>query len=727
MYIDVLLELKNKNIDQTFTYKVPDNLKKEIMIGKRVKVPFNKRILEGFILNIKDTYEGNFNILEIEQVVDEEVILTQELLDMAYFIKESTLSSLSSAIAIMLPKGLKASNKTNINKKYQVFLKLNYPYLDCLAKCQNEMQKKIIIYINEEVVAFKKEANLISSSAVKTLIKKDIISEEKSEEYRLKNKEIKKEEKKVLTKDQQQVYEQIIASLDKHQKFLLHGVTGSGKTEVYMQVIEKVLEKNASALVLVPEISLTPQFVNNFASRFGSLIAVLHSGLSDGEKYDEWRKIKRNEAKVVIGTRSSIFAPLVNLGIIIIDEEHSDSYKQEAMPRYNAIDVAEYRSEKLNIPLVLGSATPSLEKRARASKNLYTYLTLPKRVNQRPLPTSTIVDMTKEIKKGNFILSEKLKLEIESAVSRQEQVILFLNRRGYSTTISCSSCGFTYKCPHCEITLTYHKLKNTLRCHYCGYTIFKPDKCPNCHDELNYYGMGTEKLEAVLQKEYPDLKILRMDADTTKNKNGYEKIFEKFKNHEYDILVGTQMVSKGLDFANVSVVGIINADATLNIPDFRSGERTFDLLDQTSGRAGRKDTLGNVIIQTFNPDNYILKCVANHDYDKFYNYEMNIRRKLKYPPFYYLVSLKILAKDYEEAKEEATKVANYLHKKLDKTSIILGPTTSNMFKINNIYRFQVIIKYRFDNYLKDTLKELDKIYLLNKKVRLEIDLNPLNI
>ena len=239
--------------------------------------------------------------------------------------------------------------------------------------------------------------------------------------------------------------------------------------------------------------------------------------------------------------------------------------------------------------------------------------------------------------------------------------------------------------------------------------------------------MGTEKLEAVLQKEYPDLKILRMDADTTKNKNGYEKIFEKFKNHEYDILVGTQMVSKGLDFANVSVVGIINADATLNIPDFRSGERTFDLLDQTSGRAGRKDTLGNVIIQTFNPDNYILKCVANHDYDKFYNYEMNIRRKLKYPPFYYLVSLKILAKDYEEAKEEATKVANYLHKKLDKTSIILGPTTSNMFKINNIYRFQVIIKYRFDNYLKDTLKELDKIYLLNKKVRLEIDLNPLNI
>lgn len=494
-----------------------------------------------------------------------------------------------------------------------------------------------------------------------------------------------------------------------------------------MQIIEYVLKQNQTAIVLVPEISLTPQFVSNFKARFGSNIAVLHSALSDGEKYDEWRKISRGEVEIVIGARSAVFAPLKNLGIIIIDEEHSESYKQDNSPRYHAIDVAEFRGEYNEIPVVLGSATPTLERMAKSTKNLYELIKLDHRVNASPLPNCFIVDMAEEIKKGEYLVSERLQNEIESAASRNEQVILLLNRRGFSTTITCSDCGFTYKCPHCDITLTYHKTKNNLRCHYCGYTIFKSDTCPSCKSDLNFYGYGTEKLEEELKKMYPDLRILRMDTDTTKGKNGYEKIVEKFKNHEYDILLGTQMISKGLDFPLVSVVGIINADTTLNIPDFRSGERTFDLLYQAAGRAGRKDTIGNVVIQTFNKDNFILKCVAEQDYEKFYQYEMDIRRKLKYPPYYYLVSLKVTSKDYEECSKEATKIVAYLKSHISQNSIVLGPTTSNVFKVNNIYRFQIIIKYRFDKQLIPTLEELDKLFIMNKKVNLEIDINPLKI
>lgn len=727
MYVEVLLELKNKQTDQTYTYKVPDSLEDLVSVGKRVKVPFNHRELEGFILSISDFYDKEYKIAEIINVVDEDVILNEELLNIGKFIKETYLCSLSSSYATMLPKALKASEKTNINKKYKSNLFLNIDYEAALKKCSNNKQKEIIDFIYENDGVEKKEANLISTSSVITLLKKEIIREEQEEMYRLNSMSVLNDTKKVLNEEQQSAFNKIIENLNKPEKFLLYGVTGSGKTEVYMQVIDEVIKANKTAIVLVPEISLTPQFVYNFKSRFGSFVALLHSALSDGERYDEWRKIARGEVSIVVGARSAIFAPLENLGIIIVDEEHSESYKQENNPRYNAIDVAEYRSNLNQIPLVLGSATPSLEKMARASKNLYTCLELKNRINNRTLPICVMVDMAEEIKKGNYILSERLKLEIDAAVSRNEQIILLLNRRGYSTTITCGSCGYTYKCPNCDITLTYHKTKNSLRCHYCGYTIFKKDTCPNCHDELNFYGYGTEKLEQIINQEFPDLKVLRMDGDTTKKKNSYEKIINKFKSGEYDILLGTQMISKGLDFPKVSVVGIINADATLNIPDFRSGERTFQMLYQAAGRAGRQDTIGNVIIQTFNKNNFILKCVAEQNYEKFYNYEMDIRKKLKYPPYYYLVSLKVTSKDYDECSKEATKVVKYLKSNLSETSIILGPTTASVFKVNNIYRFSIIIKYRFDDKLKETLIELDKLFILNKKVNLEIDLNPSRI
>lgn len=727
MYIDVLIELKNKQTDQMYTYEVPVELKDKIAVGKRVKVTFNKRPLEGFILRIKKEVPEEVKILPIKEVVDEEIVLNEELMKIGEFIKQECLCSLSSAYGAMLPKALKASDKTNVNKKYETYLELNKSYNEAISLCTSDKQKEVIDYIEANEPAYKKEANKISTSSVLTLIKKNVIREVQEEIYRLEETRIVSDQKKVLNKEQQEVYNAILSKQDTYHKFLLHGVTGSGKTEIYMQVIEEILKQKKSAIVLVPEISLTPQFVHHFKSRFTGIVAVLHSGLSDGERYDEWRKIVRGEVQIVIGARSAVFAPLKNLGIIVVDEEHADSYKQDNNPRYNAIDIAEFRAEYNRIPIVLGSATPTLERMAKSSKNLYTLLTLKNRVNHSPLPTCTIVDMASEVKKGNFYISERLEVEMESALSRNEQIILLLNRRGYATTITCSSCGFTYKCPHCDISLTYHKTKNTLRCHYCGYTIFKTDTCPKCQTNLDFYGYGTEKIESFLNKEFPEIRVLRMDTDTTRKKNSYEKMIEQFKNHEYDILLGTQMISKGLDFPKVSVVGIINADTTLNLPDFRSGEKTFDLLYQAAGRAGRCDTLGNVIIQTYNKDNFILKCVAEQDYEKFYNYEMNIRKKLKYSPYYYLVSVKVTSKDYELCSKEAKKTADYLRKNLEEKSIVLGPTTSNVFKMNNIYRFQIIIKYRFDKKLDETLKELDKLFILNKNVNLEIDKNPLRI
>ena len=427
----------------------------------------------------------------------------------------------------------------------------------------------------------------------------------------------------------------------------------------------------------------------------------------------------------MVGTRSAIFAPLKNIGVIIIDEEHSDTYKQENSPRYNAKDIAIKRGIYHDCPVIFGSATPTLETRARAIKGVYKHLKLTKRVGLSNLPNVLLVDMIEEVKKKNFIFSEILIKKIKENLDNNLQTIILLNRRGYSTIISCSVCGFTYKCPACDITLTYHKSSNSLRCHYCGYTICNDSVCPNCKENsLNYLGIGTEKVELELKKIFKEARILRMDQDTTSKKGAHEKIIQSFKNHEADILIGTQMISKGLDFPLVTLVGVINADNSLNIPDFRSNEKTFALLYQASGRAGRNKYNGDVIIETYNPDNFVLNCVKNNDFNSFYNYEMNNRRMLKYPPYYYLVNIKIISKDYNLALENATKVCNYLKNNIAKDSIILGPTTANIFKFNNNYRFQIVIKYRFDNYLMKALKELDAIYLNENNISIEIDIDP---
>lgn len=721
MYAYCIIEYPVKTLDKAFTYLVPDELKNKLKVGMKVMVPFSTKLVHGIVLKVSDTYEDKFELKSIIRIEDEFLVLNRELLDLGGFLKECTLCNLITAYQTMLPSALKIKTQKSNYNLYDKYVLLNKDIKTVMEYINTHRGKKVLILerLLEEGEVNKRE---LDSTSVRELEKLDLIKIDLRKKYRI-NKDKENIQEKILNEEQKKVYDSICNSLNNNTTFLLHGITGSGKTLIYIKLIKKVIENNKSALLLVPEISLTEQIISIFYSYFGRDVAILHSGLSKSEKYDEYVKILNKEVKIVIGTRSAVFAPLENIGIIIIDEEHSDTYKQDTTPRYHARDIAIHRSKYYNCPLVLGSATPTLESMARARKGLYKLLTLEKRANGNLEPECIIVDMQEEYKKRNFIISEELDKRIKNCLASKEQVILLLNRRGYSTIITCSSCGFTYKCPHCEISLIYHKSSNSLRCHYCGYTKIKDDICPNCHEKaLNYMGMGTEKLESIISEKY-NARIMRMDTDTTSNKGAHKKLIESFRNHEYDILIGTQMISKGLDFPNCTLVGIINADTTLNIPDFRSSERTFSLLYQASGRAGRANLLGSVVIQTFNPDNETIKCVKNHNYNKFYDMEMNIRKILKYPPYYYLINIKVASKNYDEARENSVKVVNYLKKNLDKTSIILGPSTSLNFKLKNIYRFNITIKYRYDSNIKKVLKELDEIFSTNKNTFLEIDIN----
>jgi len=723
MYANVIVEITAKSVDKTFTYKIPDKYIDLIKIGARVKVPFATKILEGFILSITNKFNGIYEIKEIIELVDIEPLLNEEMLYLGNEISETTLCSKISAYQVMLPKALKASHKTNINIKEDKYIKLiaNNQTLDnYLNKCRFEKQKELInkLLQNKEL-----KINIIDST-IKTLIKNSIIALEKREVYRYNYVTTKQDKRVELNEEQQHVVNTILNNKDISHTYLLYGVTGAGKTEVYMNIIENVIKDNKTAIMLVPEISLTPQIVERFILRFGNNVAILHSGLSDGEKYDEYRKIINNQVKIVVGARSAIFAPIKNLGIIIIDEEHTSTYKQDNHPRYHARDVARLRSEYHNCPLLLGSATPSLESMARACNKVYTLLTITKRAGNSHLPNVYVIDMKDEIKKGNNIFSSFLDNKIKEKLSKNEQVILLLNRRGYTSIETCNKCGETIKCPNCDISLTYHKTSDMLRCHYCGYAIKKYLRCPKCNsDDLKDFGLGTQKLEEELNKRY-DAKVIRMDIDTTSKKGEHQKIIEDFGNHKYDILIGTQMIAKGLDFPLVTLVGVINADNSLNIPDFRSSERTFQLLSQVSGRAGRSNKKGEVIIQTFNNEHYSILLAKHHDYLTFYKEEMKIRKMLNYSPYYYIILVKISTKDYELSFSESKKIGDYLRKNLSSTTYVLGPAMANIFKVDNVYYQQCIIKYKKDDKLRKVLTTIDNHYKNNNKVNVEIDIEP---
>lgn len=728
MYALVLVEIGVKNVDKYFTYHIPDNLEDKINIGIRVKVPFNTREISGFVIKIINKIEdNNYEVKDILEVIDNEEVLNLELLKLGEYISSKTLCSMITAYQTMLPKALKANHKVAMKPKNEVIAVLNkdvseiYEYISfCSYKKQVEILKSIIENGSVKVIS----SNI---SSVTSLANKGLIKTISREVYRYNDNTIENKHTVFLNEEQSKVVKEVIDNLNTNNTYLLKGVTGSGKTEVYMHIIKEVIDRGMQAIMLVPEISLTPQIVSRFRQRFNDEVAVLHSGLSDGERYDEYRKIKKGLVKIVVGARSAIFSPFQNLGVIIIDEEQVTSYKQENNPRYHTRDVALFRCKYHNCPLVLGSATPSLESYARAKKGVYKLLTLNKRANNKLMPEIRIVDMKKEIRNNYHNISLELENAIKEKLDKKEQIIILLNRRGYSSMLTCKDCGEVIKCPNCDISLTYHKTSNTLRCHYCGYGTKVQDTCPSCYGRsLTMYGLGTEKLEEELVKKF-NARVVRMDLDTTTSKKAHSKIIKDFLEQKYDILVGTQMIAKGLDFPNVTLVGVINADASLNIPDFRSSEYTYQLLSQVSGRSGRDKKEGIVIIQTLNPEHYSIKYAKDHDYDGFFNYEMRIRKKLGYPPYYYLTLIKILSRDYQLCMKEANKVGEFLRKNLPSDVIVLGPSIASTFKVNNIYHFQCIIKYKKEDDIKEVLRTIDNIYKVNTKVRIEMDIDPVRL
>ena len=726
MYVDVLCEIGAKAVDNVFVYRVQKELEDNIKIGIRVSIPFGKMSLEGFVINIKSsTNYDESKIKDITSIIDNVPVLNEEMLELGKYMSDNLLCSKVSAYQVMLPKALKAKAGTNIKIKYNRYLKRTKSIEEIdnyIKNCKYEGQINLLCKLKEGDILVSK-----MSSTINTIIKHGLGEIVNVEEKRYNYTGLANYKKIVLSKEQESVKDKIVSSFGKSETFLLYGVTGSGKTEVYMSVIEEALKEGKEAIMLVPEISLTPQIVGKFISRFGEIISVLHSKLSDNERFDEYRKITEGKSKIVIGTRSAIFVPFNNLGVIIIDEEHTSSYKQESHPRYNAKNIALWRSNYHKCPVVMGSATPSLESFARAGNKIYTLLTLTKRAGTSTLPSVQIVDMKEEVKKNNFILSSILKDKIREKLNNKEQIILLLNRRGYSNIITCRDCGYVEKCPKCDISYTYHKTSNNIKCHYCSTSKIAPSKCSNCGStNIKDYGMGTEKLEEELHKLY-DARIVRMDIDTTSKKGEHERIIDSFGKGEYDILIGTQMIAKGLDFPRVTLVGVVSADSSLSSPDFRASENTFELLCQVSGRAGRSSSKGEVIIQTYNPDHYSIVLSKTHDYLSFYKKEMQMRKLLKYSPYYYMILLQISTKDYDLGFKEANKISSYLRNNLNNDTIILGPSMASMFKVNNTYHYQIIIKYRKDEKLIPSLKYIDDIYKNNNKLNVELDFDPLKI
>jgi primosomal protein N' (replication factor Y) (superfamily II helicase) len=572
----------------------------------------------------------------------------------------------------------------------------------------------------------------IPKSAVKALAEKKLMIEKEMEVYRdpFGSREFKQTSPLTLTDAQDKAIKPILKTLQEkeHEVFLLYGVTGSGKTEIYLQSIQEVIMQGREAIVLVPEIALTPQMVNRFKGRFGDEVAVLHSGLSAGEKYDEWRKIMRKEVSVVVGARSAIFAPFENLGILIIDEEHETSYKQEEMPRYHARDVAIERAKNANCPVVLGSATPSLESFARAQKGVYHLLSLPSRMNNQSLPPVEIIDMREELRDGNrSMFSRSLLEKLKERIEKKEQTVLFLNKRGHSSFVMCRDCGYVMNCPNCDISLTYHRVSEQMKCHYCGYESYVPKNCPECSSEhIRYFGTGTQKVEDELGKILPEAKVIRMDVDTTSRKGSHERLLNDFQEGKADILLGTQMIAKGLDFPNITLVGVLSADTMLHLPDFRSSEKTFQLLTQVSGRAGRHDLPGEVVIQTYSPEHYSIELAGKQDYDLFYQREMMMRKIHKYPPFYFISLITVSHEQLMMVVSVTEKITKYVCSRLSNEAVVLGPVASPIPRINNRYRYQCLIKYKRESDLEPTLKNVLAHYQkeATSGLQVSVDVNP---
>ncbi len=690
-------------------------------------MPFGARkIYEvGYVVGLKETSE--FKCKNIVKVIDR--VFDEDKLELAKWISQKYFCNLSDAIRLLVPPGT-STNFDKIKSKTEKYVYLNEDIDIDFEKIKSEKHKKVITFLqdnNNAPKALMKEMLDVSDAILKTLEKNNYIILKDVEISRnpFINKNIKRTSPLKLTSEQQNVYDSI--ELNGYDKYLIHGVTGSGKTEVYLQLIDKVLRKGKNAIVLVPEISLTPQITDRFLARFGDVVAILHSGLSLGERYDEWQKIKKGNSRIVIGARSAIFAPLENIGIIIIDEEHDHSYKSENTPKYDAKEVANQLALMYDIPLVLGSATPDVKTYYEATNGYINLLELKNRVSCSGLPNIEVVDMRDELASNNkTVFSRKLYYAIKDAIKNKEQVMLFLNRRGYSTFIMCRDCGYVMKCEDCDVSMTYHLDENRLICHYCGKTKQVATVCPECGKQnIRYFGSGTQKIEAELKKYIPEATVIRMDVDTTRVKNGHEKILSKFRDEKIDILLGTQMIVKGHDFSNVTLVGVLAADSSMNIGDYKANEKTFQLLTQMAGRAGRGDKKGTAIIQTYMPDEFCIETAKEQDYTKFYNTEINLREKLNYPPFCDIIVSVISGTDEILVKKEANQLYQLFKQYFEPFSPVPAPIT----KINNEYRWRILIKDNIDEQKVRQINEIMNKYYKQKDdaVKVSIDINPNNM
>lgn len=788
----VIVDVPLMQTDKPFSYIIPKDVEDQVTIGSRVHVPFGRgnRLLQGFVVGFSDTFDNAVTDLKaISEVLDFEPVLNAEQLELAEQMRHTVFSYKISILKSMIPNLLNsqydkrltpteslsseerlalfgekddrlhsslseeeakkvarlvqagkitvdylAKDKKNIKtEKYYHVQAKKIPAADISNRAKKRLELRDYLLKHPEEGKLSDLHHLFSRDVVKFFVDNQLITvlereKKRSDAYF----DVATTDFLDLNAEQAAVVEQVTSQIGRESNpFLLEGVTGSGKTEVYLHIIDKVLKLGKTAIVLVPEISLTPQMTNRFISRFGKKVAIMHSALSDGEKFDEWRKIKSGQARVVVGARSAIFVPIENIGAIIIDEEHEATYKQESNPRYHARDVALLRAKYHKAVLLMGSATPSIESRARASRGVYQFLQLTHRANpMAKIPKVEIVDFRdyvgqQEVSNFTPYLLEKIADRLE----KNEQVVLMLNRRGYSSFIMCRDCGYVDECPNCDISLTLHMDTKTMNCHYCGFEKSIPHTCPNCHSRsIRYYGTGTQKAYDELVEVFPQARILRMDVDTTRQKGAHQRILDKFGNHEANILLGTQMIAKGLDFPNVTLVGVLNADTSLNLPDFRSSERTFQLLTQVAGRAGRAEKEGEVLIQTYNPQHYAIQLAQKQDYEAFYAYEMGIRRQLSYPPYYFTVGLTLSHKDEQIVVCKSSELLQLLRQQLSDKIKILGPTPKPIARTHNLYHYQIIVKYRFEDNLENVLNQILDLTQLpeNKDLRLVIDYEPQN-
>ena len=725
--VDVLIERKIQSLNRPFSYVVKDDAL--IEVGERVLVPFNNKNIVGYVINVTKSdksiteleKEFGYKLFEVRKIIDEKPLLTPELILLANEIKNYYLAPYISILQAMLPLSLKPTSSSLKGPKiaYEYFVKIVSDNEDNLTPKQIELLR--LVKNNGEV----NKKDIKSPSILKKLIENNHLQIIKKEKKRLVINATKEQKNFVLTNEQNQAIDSVLHS--KQNVTLLQGITGCGKTEIYLSLAEKVIETGKNVLILVPEISLTPIMVNNVYSRFNEKVAILHSGLTNAERYDEYRKILNKEVNVVVGTRSAIFAPLDNIGLIIIDEEHSESYKQDNLPYYHAREVAIMRSKINNAKVLLGSATPSFESKTKAMKGIYNFVKIDKRINKLKLPETLIVDMSKSmnLSRDSYLFSKPLISAINEALSRKEQIILLLNRRGYSTYVSCRKCGHIFKCPNCDIALTYHKNDKMLKCHHCGHVELMSEYCPECGSNyIAYTGFGSEKIVSEVNRLFPSARVLRLDSDVSEVKGNIKKAIDSFSQYEADILVGTQMIAKGHDFPRVTLVGIVLADVGLSLPSFRSSERVFQLITQAIGRSGRSDLSGKAIIQTYLPNHYSILLASKQNYDAFFNYEMRIRHIQQYPPFSFLLSIEVSAKNEEYVILAANDIVNNLNSKLQDEATILGPVAPYIAYQNNTYKRLILIKYKNSDKIKQEINKLLETFKFNNVVNVKINVDP---